>query len=257
MYNCDIVTVRHRFAKGVLDMFRIAICDDEQAIGSQIENILLLYSKKTCLEVDIIVFCSGEELYKYIKSGHGFDLIYLDIEMELMNGLEVGKRIRNTMKDHKTEIVYISGKDGYDRQLFDVQPLHFIPKPIDPKMVIEDLNLAMLRADKLGGIFTYRKTIETYKVPIKDIIYFESMDRQLRIITINNEDIFYGTIQQVFETVAKYQFIRIHRSYIVNYRYIAIFKYNEVIMSNGMRLPISQSRRKEVREIQLSIEQEE
>lgn len=254
MYNCDIVTVRHRFAKGVLDMFRIAICDDEQAIRSQIENILLLYSKKTCLEVDIIGFCSGEELYKYIKSGHGFDLIYLDIEMELMNGLEVGKRIRNTMKDHKTEIVYISGKDGYDRQLFDVQPLHFIPKPIDPKMVIEDLNLAMLRADKLGGIFTYRKTIETYKVPIKDIIYFESMDRELRIITINNEDIFYGTIQQVFETVAKYQFIRIHRSYIVNYRYIAILKYNEVIMSNGMRLPISQSRRKEVREIQLSIE---
>lgn len=238
-------------------MFRIAICDDEQAICSQIENILLLYSKRTCLEVDIIVFYSGKELYKYIESGHGFDLIYLDIEMELMNGLEVGKKIRNTMKDHKTEIVYISGKDGYDRQLFDVQPLHFIPKPINPKMIIEDLNLAMLRADKLGGIFTYRKTIETYKVPIKDIIYFESMDRELRIVTINKEDIFYGAIQQIFETVAKYQFIKIHRCHIVNYRHIAIFKYNEVIMSNGMRLPISQSRRKEVREIQLSIEQEE
>lgn len=238
-------------------MFRIAICDDEQAIGSQIENILLKYSKRTYLEVDITVFYSGEELYRYIETGHEFDLIYLDIEMELMNGLEVGKKIRNTMKDHKTEIVYISGKDGYDRQLFDVQPLHFIAKPIDPKMVIEDLNLAMLRVEKLGGIFTYRKTIETYKVPIKDIIYFESMDRELRIVSINNEDIFYGIIQQIFETVAKYQFIKIHRSYIVNYRHIAIFKYDEVIMSNGIRLPISQSRRKEVREIQLSIEQEE
>lgn len=238
-------------------MFRIAICDDEQAIGSQIENILLLYSKRDCLEVDITVFYSGEELYKYIESGHGFDLIYLDIEMELMNGLEVGKRIRNTMKDHKTEIVFISGKDGYDRQLFAVQPLHFIPKPINPKMVIEDLNLAMLRADKLGGIFTYKKTIETHKVPIKDIIYFESMDRELRIVTINSEDIFYGTIQQIFESVAKYQFIKIHRSYIVNYIHIAIFKYDEVTMSNGIRLPISQSRKKEVREIQLSIEREE
>lgn len=238
-------------------MFRIAICDDEQAIGSQIEKILLLYSKRACLEVDITVFYSGEELYKYIESGHGFDLIYLDIEMELMNGLEVGKRIRNTMKDHKTEIVFISGKDGYDRQLFAVQPLHFIPKPINPKMVIEDLNLAMLRADKLEGIFTYKKTIETHKVPIKDIIYFESMDRELRIVTINSEDIFYGTIQQIFESVAKYQFIKIHRSYIVNYIHIAIFKYDEVTMSNGIRLPISQSRKKEVREIQLSIEREE
>ncbi len=238
-------------------MFRIAICDDDQAIGSQIEKVLLKYSKTACLEIDITVFYSGEELYRYIESGHGFDLIYLDIEMELMDGLEVGKRIRNTMKDHKTEIVYISAKDGYDRQLFDVQPLHFIPKPINPKLVIENLNLAMLRADKLGGIFTYRKTIETYKVPIKDIIYFESLGREIRIVTINNEDTFYGTIEEIFETVTKYQFIKIHRSYIVNYKHIAIFKYDEVIMSNDVRLPISQSRRKEVREIQLSIEQEE
>ncbi len=85
-------------------MFRIAICDDDQAIGSQIEKVLLKYSKTACLEIDITVFYSGEELYRYIESGHGFDLIYLDIEMELMDGLEVGKRIRNVMKDHKTEI---------------------------------------------------------------------------------------------------------------------------------------------------------
>lgn len=171
-------------------MVKIAICDDEQAICSQIENILLDHSKRTCLEIDIEVFYSGEKLYSYIESGHGFDLIYLDIELELMSGIEVGKKIRNTMKDHKTEIVYISGKNGYDRQLFDVQPLHFIPKPINSKKVIEDLNLAMIRADRLGGIFTFKKTIETYKVPVKDIIYFESINREIKIVTINNEDVF-------------------------------------------------------------------
>lgn len=235
-------------------MFKIAICDDEQLIVSRIENILLKYSKNASLKLEIMAFYSGEELYKYIESGYGFDLIYLDIEMELMNGLEVGKKIRNTLKDHKTEIVFISGKNGYDRQLFDVQPLHFIPKPINQKMVIKDLNLAMLRADRLKGIFTYKKTLETYKVSVKDIIYFESLGREIRIVTINNEDIFYGTIQQIFDEVGKYQFVKIHRSYIVNYRHISIFKYDEVIMSNEIGLPISQSRRKEVREIQLSIE---
>ena len=115
----DIVTVSYHFAKEERDMVKIAICDDEQAICSQIENILLDHSKRTCLEIDIEVFYSGEKLYSYIESGHGFDLIYLDIELELMSGIEVGKKIRNTMKDHKTEIVYISGKNGYDRQLFD------------------------------------------------------------------------------------------------------------------------------------------
>ncbi|SHE93067.1 two component transcriptional regulator, LytTR family [Tissierella praeacuta DSM 18095] len=238
-------------------MFIIAICDDEQIIVSQIENILLDYSKRTSLEVDIIVFYSGEELYKYMELGYNFDLIYLDIEMEPMNGLEVGKMIRNRMQNHKTDIVYISGKDGYDRQLFDVQPLHFISKPIDPNNVIEDLKLAMLRANKLGGVFTYKKANESHKVPIKDIIYFESLGRETRIVTVNNEDIFYGVMQKIFDIVGKYQFIRIHRSYIVNYNHISIFRYEEVIMSNGIILPISQAKRKEIKDIQLSIEQEE
>lgn len=238
-------------------MFRIAICDDEQIIGSQIESILLDYSGKTHLDLDIIVFYSGEELYKYMKLGHSFDLIYLDIEMEPMNGLELGRKIRSTMLDYKTDIVYISGKDGYDRQLFDVQPLHFIPKPIEANIVIKDLRLAMLRADKLGGIFRYNKANESYKRPIKDIIYFESLGRETKIVTVNDEDVFYGTMGEIFKEVGKYQFIKIHRSYIVNYKHISVFKYEEVIMSNGTKISISQPRRKEVREIQLSIEQGE
>lgn len=238
-------------------MFGIAICDDEQIIGSQIENILLDYSKRTGLEIDIIVFSSGEELHKYMELSHTFDLIYLDIEMESMNGLEVGKKIRNMMQNHKTDIVYISGKDGYDRQLFDVQPLHFIPKPIDPNKVIEALKLAMIRADKLGGIFTYKKGNELHKVLIKDIIYFESIGRQTRIVTVNSEDIFYGVTKKIFRIVMKYQFVKIHRSYIVNYNHISIFRYEEVIMSNKVILPISQAKRKEIKDIQLNIEQEE
>nr|WP_312580081.1 LytTR family DNA-binding domain-containing protein [Sedimentibacter sp.] len=235
-------------------MFRIAICDDEYAIISQTEKILLEYAKLNFLEIDIEVFSSGEEMYMYIREEHGFDLIYLDIEMKLMNGIEVGRNIRKTLQDHKTEIVYISGKDGYERQLFDVQPLHFIPKPINPKVVIEDLNLAMLRAEKLDSIFTYKKGTQTYRISIKDIIYFESIDKEIKIVTVNHEDTFYGRIYDVFEMVAKYQFIKIHRSYIINYLHTTLFKYDEVIMSNGMQLPISQSKRKEVREIQLSIE---
>ena len=235
-------------------MFRIAICDDENIIISQMEKILLEYAKQNFLEIDIEVFSSGEEMYRYIKEEHSFDLIYLDIEMKLMNGIEVGKNIRTILQDHKTEIVYISGKDGYDRQLFDVQPLHFIPKPINPEIVIEDLNLAMIRAEKLSRVFIYKKGTETYKISVKDIIYFESIDKEIKIVTVNHEDIFYGKIYDVFEIVAKYLFIKIHRSYIINYIHTTLFKYNEVIMSNGAKLPISQSKRKEVREIQLRIE---
>jgi len=70
-------------------MFRIAICDDEPAVCSQIETILLNYSEESNLDIEIQVFYSGEELCKFLEDGEGFDLIFLDIELKLINGIEV------------------------------------------------------------------------------------------------------------------------------------------------------------------------
>ena len=237
-------------------MFKVAVCDDEQRICEIIESIILEFKRKSYLEIDIEVFYSGEDLYKYIKNEHGFDLIFLDIEMNALNGVEVGRKIREEMDDHITKIVYISGKDNYDRQLFDVQPLYFLSKPLSPEKVIKALRLAMKLSNKFGGVFTYKKGYQAFRLPIRDIIYFESLDREIKLVSIKKEDFFYGTIDDVLQRVAKYQFIQIHRSYAINYSQVIKFKYDEVIMSNSVILPISQSRRKEVRKLQITYEKE-
>lgn len=237
-------------------MFKVAICDDDKVICSQIEEIILKYGTKSYLKIDIAVFYSGETLLNYIEQVSQFDLIYLDIEMGKINGIEVGRQIRKVMKDYITEIVYISGKDEYDRQLFDVQPLHFIPKPINPNIIIEDLNLAVTRSKSETHFFKYNKGRNRVKVLGKDIIYFESVDREIKIVSIDKEDYFYGKMAQILTAVSNYQFVRIHRSYLINYNHVNIFKYDEVMMSNGEVLPISQSRRKEIREIQVKEEED-
>lgn len=235
-------------------MFKVAICDDDLVIASQIEAVILKYSKNNYLKIDIEVFYSGETLLNYIKQENQFDLIYLDIEMEKTSGIEVGRQIREVMKDYITEIVYISGKDEYDRQLFDVQPLHFIPKPINPTLIIDDLNLAMTRLKKVTKFFKYNKGKNSFKVSAQDIIYFESVNREIKIVSVDQEDCFYGNMEGIQTVVSNYQFIRIHRSYLINYNHVSVFKYDEIIMSNGDVLPISQSRRKEIRGIQVNEE---
>ena len=87
---------------------RIAICDDDKNICTQIENTLLEYSEKSMQKIEVLVFFSGEDLIGYINNGNLFQLIYLDIEMKKMNGVDVGKYIRKILKDYATEIVYIS-----------------------------------------------------------------------------------------------------------------------------------------------------
>lgn len=237
-------------------MFRIAICDDESVICSQIETILLNYSAENNLDIEIQVFYSGEELCKFLKKGESFDLLFLDIELKLINGIEVGRKIREDLDNQLMQIVYISGKDSYYLDLFEVRPMHFLPKPIDASDIIKDLRLAMKLTDRLGGIFTYKKGQQTYRKAVKEILYFESVNRQVKMVSTDGEELFYGKLDDVFAQVAKYHFMHIHKSYIVNYFHVAKFKYEEVTMSNSDILPISQSRRKAIRELQIRFERE-
>ncbi|MEL7662262.1 LytTR family DNA-binding domain-containing protein [Acetobacterium wieringae] len=237
-------------------MFSIAICDDQRGICSEIESIILQYKESTRQEMQIEVFYSAEKLSIYMEQEHNFDLIFLDIEMKGFNGLDLGRKIREEMDNQVTQIVYISGKESYFKALFEVRPMHFLSKPVEPDKVIKDIELAMKLANRLGGVFSYKKGSETHKLPIKNIIYFQSVNREIKIVTTTGVELFYGKLQEVFRQVAKYRFITIHKSYIINYEQVAKFKYDEVLMSNSTSLPISQLKRKEVRGLQMKYESE-
>ena len=186
-----------------------------------------------------------------MNKGNLFQLIYLDIEMGKMNGVDVGKYIRKILKDYATEIVYISGHNGYDRQLFDVQPLHFIEKPISSDIVVQDFELALERIGKKTLYFHYQKEHDTYRVSVNDIIYFENSNREIKIIMTNGNDSFYGTFDEITLRLSGQLFIQIHRSFLVNYNHVSIIRYSDVIMSNGVTLPISRAKRQEFRRMQL------
>lgn len=248
--------VLHESAIGGDEMYRVAICDDEQLICSKIENVVLKYATEINEKIETQVFYSGEELCKFLDIGDGFDLIFLDIEMKMLNGIEVGRKIRDEMDNQITQIVYVSGKENYYRELFDVRPMHFLKKPIEDKEIIQDIRLAMKLSDKIGGIFNYKKGHEVNRIEVKKILYFESNNREVRIVTTEGEETFYGKLSDVFKQVAKHHFMFIHKSFIVNYLFITKFKHDEVTMTNSEVLPISQSRRKMIRKLQMKFEKE-
>lgn len=236
-------------------MIYIAVCDDDKIVCAQIETILSVYAQKRCMKITTDVFYSGESLIQYIENGHRYDLIYLDIELGIMNGIEVGKKLRKEHKNYRTEIVFISGKDGYDRQLFSVQPLHFIEKPIAEACVVDDLELALERAETLCSYFSYQKGSDTYRTKINDIIYFEIQNRTIKMVTVKENILFYSSLTKVKHSVAQYQFLQIHRSYLINYHHADVLRYSEVVMSNGIVLPISKSYREKLRKLQISEKQ--
>ncbi|WMJ77724.1 MULTISPECIES: LytR/AlgR family response regulator transcription factor [unclassified Sedimentibacter] len=238
-------------------MFQIGICDDESIICSEIENIILNYSKLISEKIEVDVFYSGEELYNYLKNDNYFDMIFLDIELKKLNGIELGKIIRNEMKNEITQIVYISSKENYAMELFEVRPLNFLIKPIDDAKVIEMMNKVMELLNKLDFYFKYKQGHNFFRKEIKDIIYFESDNRQVKMVTTTDEIKFYGTLSEIHLQLEPHKFFFIHKSYLVNYYHVAESYYDRLVMTNSQILPISQSKRSEVRKLQLKYERDE
>ncbi len=235
-------------------MFKIAVCDDVASVCNELKTMIMdMKNDLICKEITIDTFYSGEALIDNIKEENLYDLIFLDIELGKINGVEVGHIIRKQMEDYVTKIIYISSKDIYDRQLFDVQPLHFLKKPIDSKKVFDDIQLAMKISEKENRNFEFKSFRNTIKFPYRDILYFESRGRKVFLVGIKNNYTFYGNIKDLEEVLPKF-FIHPNRSYFVNYEFVTCFKFEELIMTDGSIIPISRNKRKEIRELQLIFE---
>lgn len=228
-------------------MVRVAVCDDIQEVVTQITGYLTEYQQSKNQRLEVKPFFNAEDLWEHLKS-NSCDLIILDIELVKMNGVELGHLIRNKLNDHAVNIIYISALDTYDRQLFDVQPLNFLPKPIDKKKLFDMLDLAIRLLDDKNHIFVFKDKDGSHRLRVKEILYFESFAHNFKIVTTSENYEFRASLADIMSELSNFGFIQVHRSYIVNYDQIKAIKYDEVIMSNNDAIPISRNKRKETRE---------
>lgn len=226
---------------------KVAICDDEVIIAALIEKMVLEYSQERDLLLEIEVFSSGEELIAFMEKGNKVDLLFLDIVFsEGMNGVEIGEFIRNRLDDQLLKLVYVSGQQGYDRQLFDYQPMNFIEKPIRKVKVFEAVERAIKLLNLSESVFVYSRNGMKESILYGEILYFESHGRKIGMHTRLDEITFYGRLKEIEEQVVKHRFIRIHRCYIVNYAYIVRWEREQVTLKNGTVISVGETYLKEV-----------
>ncbi len=233
-------------------MIRVAVCDDIHEAVTQITGYLMEYQQSKNHKLDVTSFFIAEDLWEHLKSNH-CDLIILDIELVKMNGVELGHLIRTELDDHAVSIIYISAMDTYDRQLFDVQPLNFLPKPIDKQKLFDAVDLAIRLLDDKNHIFVFKDKGGSHRIRIKEILYFESFAHNLKIVASSENYEFRASMSEIMDELSDFGFIQIHRSYIINYEQIKSIRYKEVVMANGDTVPISRNKRKEIREILMSL----
>lgn len=138
--------------------------------------------------------------------------------------------------------------NSYDRQLFDIQPLNFLPKPIDKEKLFSTINLAIQLVNDKNHFFRFKDKEGIHKLKTRDILYFESFSHNFMLVAVDKSYEFRANLSDIMNELSDYGFIQVHRSYVVNYEQITTIKYEELIMSNGISIPIGRNKRKEVRE---------
>ena len=102
-------------------------------------------------------YYDGEHLIEQLNNGAYYDFIFLDIHLTAMNGVDVGKWIREELKDYKTFIIYISSDISYAMELFQVQPFDFLIKPLKPEQVYNVIDKGICRLKESIRFLQYKK----------------------------------------------------------------------------------------------------
>lgn len=229
-------------------MLNIAICDDEVAMTGRLETTLQEIARKNFTQIETEVFWDGRELAETIEEGSCFDIVFLDIEMGQEDGITVAHRIRAT--DKNVLIVYVTSHGSYMQESFEVRPFRFLIKPVERERLEECFREAYEEISSNDSYFRYSYQRLKHKIPIRDILYFESNRRKIYVVTETGKFELYGKLNEIEESlkISKAAFLRVHQSYLVNYRHVEGLGYDFVMMDNGKRISVSEDRRRQISE---------
>lgn len=221
---------------------RIAVCDDEELF--RIEFKAVLDKVLINAEYDIDTFPDGSSLYEaFLKNP--FDLVFLDIEMPGIDGITLAKRLRAISEN--IHIVFLTSHIEYALEGYEVNALRYLVKPVDMNKLGEVLKYVQDKKNNSRQIMI-REDGEDIVIDISDIIYMESMDKNVRIVTSKREYVTRYNISDYEEELKNSGFLRIHRGYLISLSKVKKIVKNDVVMDGDISLPVSRSNLKALKD---------
>lgn len=229
-------------------MLRIAICDDDKFCCGELESYVLEYAGMIKEHFEVDVYYSGEELLEDLRKDIKYELIFLDIEMREVDGIQTGSVIRKELDLFLTQIVYVTSFEQYAKELFQNQPFDFLTKPLQKEKVFSVIKEYQRRYDHTSIFYEFVSHRITNKVAVSDILFVNSQGRKILIHTKFETYETYEKLSNFLDSPAGETFIQISKSFAVNTHYISSYCYDHIIMATGEKIVISRNFRKEVRE---------
>lgn len=215
----------------------IAVVDDEKVIREQICELI----RKQHPSHSLKTYESGDEL---LAAGVPFDMVFLDIQMDGLNGIETAKKLKRCKED--IIVIFVTGVREYVFDAFDVAAFHYLLKPVEEEKFIKVFQRAeaqILKKKSMGKrqLFLKSKGITLNQ---NSILYIESRGKKAAIHTLKEVIEIYAVMSEL-EGQLSDSFYRCHRGYLVNMAYITEYDNESITLNNGESVYLTRKKHSE------------
>lgn len=210
----------------------IAVVDDEKLIRKHLCELI----EKQKPECHTASYAAGEEL---LASGKQFDIVFLDIQMDGINGIEAARSLRK--KQEEVILIFITGLKEYVFDALDLYAFQYLLKPVDEKKFAEVLDRAVREARRKKEkriLFIKRRNLTLDQ---DDILYIESRGKKVEIHTVRESIEIYAAMEEMEEQLGD-DFYRCHRAYLVNMAHITEYGSDSILLTNGDRVYLAKKK---------------
>lgn len=211
---------------------RFAICDDNFVHAHLLESCLIELLDDN-IECDI--YQSGEALLdKIFNTDNRYDMLFLDIEMEGNNGIDTANAIRE--KDEKLLIIFVTSHSEYMKECFQCMPFRFMIKPVQQGELEEILKAARKKLARSKTTVGFKVNKTMVRLYTDDIIFCESTSHYITIHTKTEAYRVRMTMEQLDEMLPYPAFCRVHRSFMVHFKYVKSIREQALLLYEGNQL---------------------
>lgn len=221
----------------------VVLVDDEQLQLDYMENLMGQAAKRLDIEVELHQYLSGEAFLFALADHPTWDLAFLDVEMEALNGMEVARIVRE--KAPQLSLVFATAYAEYAVEGYEVQALDYLLKPIDLDKVERVLTRFLKEQPEESVYIIVEIDGESARLNLEDVLYAEANKREV-IVYLTGETAHINMSLSEFIELVDERFVSTHRSYLVNLDHVSRLLKKDVELSNGEEIPLSRRRAKDV-----------